>query len=116
MSKKRKAQEFESSSDSESGSDDDFDVSEMLAVNQDLLKEVKGEESRPFSNNVEALRLKTMEIALPKEWPWVETLTVSTLSTLDAKLVHDDLAREVSKFSSTCDVIVNVMSCNFVLN
>lgn len=46
----------------------------------------------------EGIKQKMNEIALPSDWPWIETLVVSTPKPVQVEDVHDDLAREAALY------------------
>lgn len=92
-------------SDSESdGEGGDFDIMEFAALangGDDTIESLKRvQHDRPTINNTQALLLKAQEVALPQDWPWIETMDVLTLKPVDVDDVEDDLKREAVFYKS----------------
>lgn len=88
---------------------EDFDPRELEAV-ADLVRKNRSGESEEkvgpaakkiktsYVNNKALLEEKLRDIALPVEWPWIETLTITSQKplALEGDDVHDDLKREAA--------------------
>jgi len=104
-------------SDSAEDSDDDFDPQELLIV-QELErkeKEAQGEqvETQPkktFFYNAAGMDACIAQIALPSDFHWVETLSITTPEPFHLDNLQDDLKRESQFYQMSLDGVKEAIS------
>lgn len=87
-----------------SDNDDDDDTADTAATAKPKRRVT---DPLPLVNNLSGLRESINDIRLPSDWPWEESLSMTSVEPLAVQDVHNDLERESAFYALTINGVVN---------